>query len=334
MRKFILLLIIIVSLIPLKINAETYGSISGRVLTDSGIPIEGVFTKVENYKNIDEKISLGSKVIERYSKSNKDGIIKFDNLSSDKYYIEIISLPEQYKVLYKAILPTMPIEFPQGQNLVDINIKVSRFYGTISGKIFKEDGITPFETVDVRLSTKGWSKGYFSRDGNYIFKYEPSNDLWKIILTYGLLNGESEKFYFSDSTLNLSKLDDIKMNISLSSGNITGFYGTLKNPDGTIYTRGNSITIESITYDVSLTVDVTNSNYQIKGLVPGEYKFSIFVGDVEFETTQEEKFKFEKIVIDSTYTISAFGEQKQIDLICDESKIKIIEEKLSPIYMH
>ena len=159
--------------------------------------------------------------------------------------------------------------------------------------------------------------------------YEQNYDLWRII-TKTNNKSEQQKIYIDDSTLNLSNANDIIMDIIFSE-NDTGFYGTIKNKDGSLYTDNALITVNSVnTYKIHVSARLLNGNYQISGLIPGEYKFIVSFGDVERDTTNGLSYKYKVLSEDSTYTISTLEEQKQVDLLYDESKLKIIEQIIIP----
>lgn len=329
MKKLLLgfLSLVIILLIGKTVKAEVYGSMSGKVTTKEGVPVEGVVINWCNYGNAAEMLEMEKKGISSINKrsvTDKNGFYKIDKLVPAKYYIYLgleIILPKEYSLYKVTKMPNMPVELLKGRNLTDVNFEISRYYGTISGKVYKSDGVTPYKVgvVILKEDNEPLSGG---SDSSGVFKfdeYTPCGGGSRI-----MLNFYDDKYcYVSDIIIDLSQPRDItNLNVIAGEMPLTGFFGVVKNLDGTIFSKG-SVRVRSTKWNLLQNDGFINEQgyYQIRGMIPEEYKIII-------RPLDEKPDEIKNMTLDSTFSIKNIGEQKEINLIYDESKCKIEKMQL------
>jgi hypothetical protein len=256
--------------------------------------------------------------------TDKNGLYKLEKVLPGKYSLVLpINLPKEYSLYKETKIPKMPIELSEGKNLTDVNFEISHSYGTISGKVFMSDGVTPYKVgiAILKEDNEILSRG---SDNNGVFKfdkYKPSSGESKIMLCYE--EGSYSYNYVSDIILDLSLPRNITgLNIVAGEMPLTGFFGVVKNMDNTIFSEG-YVRIKSTKWKL---LDITGfineqGHYEVKGFIPGEYTITIHPISLESDIIRS-------MTIDSNFSINSVGEQKEVNLIYDSSKSKI--KKVQP----
>ncbi|MBI4652329.1 carboxypeptidase regulatory-like domain-containing protein [Candidatus Desantisbacteria bacterium] len=224
------LILLILSLITTEsqnIYAEVYGSISGRVLfAETGEPVKGILVSISVLDP--ETCTPLSCRISSTIKTDVNGNYVFNRIPPGEYKINLGDLTteynhyyydtsmgrlasgysdadcEKYKLfvgkksvddyVYRKVYEShnLPIKFLSGKNITELNILFKKVYGTISGKILREDN-TPFEgSIRLSASTIIGDTIYYPRyfgdftqkDGSFNLQLLQDSPGWNLFIYY------------------------------------------------------------------------------------------------------------------------------------------------------
>jgi len=186
-KTFLILMFSILAIIlfiPKNLEATIYGSICGKVMAgDTGMPLKEA--QIHLYFHHPQYGILNP----NYTFTDKEGNFCFKMLREGRYYVTYtpqhpyLGNDELFTVKYvnkKNYNWPDTIILEKGEN-VYITITADQIGGSISGRVLKGDGVTPFPDVNVRASSSegGHSIDRSKEDGSYLITHLiPADNYW------------------------------------------------------------------------------------------------------------------------------------------------------------
>lgn len=305
--KFFVLVVFIFSILFQPLYATIYGTISGKVTdeeTGTGVPNVGVHVYGRVSMTID---------------TDKNGKYKFKKLRPGKYTISFFPMPPHCDVSMPEIVYVGP-----GENVV-FN-KVVKLGGTISGKVFKAEGMTPFKGVYIRAFGRGAGSedSNTTEDGSYFLQGRlcPSSDYfitadckipgyaYKVIV--GITVEKVKNTEVRDIVFDLNDITGIEGHItsSIDGGPIANASIAFINKDILEPLINEPMLLGAINTD-------ENGYYYLKNLVPGDYLLHVLPPRREGMALQEWSLLIEKKYKNKEDVVVTKGTKIRVDIKLD-----------------
>lgn len=179
----------------------TYGSLGGNVYNHESYPVKGATVMLNNGLTVT---------------TDSYGAYNFDNLQDGSYEVTVTA-PNGYKYKYDNINKTVKVDGDTGLNFY-FTVKT---YG-VSANIYKSDGVTLAENVDIELKQNGKSlMTGVSDDGTLRITSLISGLTYELVITH---NGITTTKQFT--------VEDEDINIDIVISNVYTVTGTVKDYDG------------------------------------------------------------------------------------------------------
>jgi len=217
---------------PKNLEATIYGSICGKVTAgDTGMPLNNAQINLYSHH---PKYGISNP---NHTLTDKEGNFCFEMLREGRYYITYIP-PHPYLgndelftveyVIKKNYNWPSTVILEKGKN-VNIDIVADQIGGSISGRVLKGDGVTPFPEVNVNASSsEGNQWGDRSKeDGSYRITHLMPADNYRVELQ---LPGYGEK-RITEIRVEANK-DTSGIDIIVNTDDPTGVEGTVTASDG------------------------------------------------------------------------------------------------------
>lgn len=293
--------------IPRSLEAKVYGTICGKVIAgDTKKPLKGTIIYLYFH---DPKYGMLNPLEET---TDREGKFCFKMLREGRYYLTY-EAPHPYignDQLFAAKYASQrkndwpgTIVLEKGKN-VNITITVDQIGGSISGRVLRGDGVTPFPDVGViAQSPEGYSSSDRSRqDGSYRCTNLVPSDNYKLSIQ---LLGYAEKVIKPIKVE--ARKDTSGIDIIVNTEDPTGIEGIVTTPDGKpLEDAVVGINMKDIWLGAMNFTD-KEGRYSISGLEPGIYIMSI--------TKAGQRKKIEGIIIEK-------GKKTKLNVVFDTSQIK------------
>jgi len=296
--------------IPKNLEATIYGSICGKVIAgDTGMPLSNAQIMLYSHH---PKYGISNP---NYTFTDKEGNFCFEMLGEGRYYLTYIPqhpylgndelFTVEYVIKKNYNWPSTVI-LEKGKN-VNIDIVADQIGGSISGRVLKGDGVTPFPEVNVNASSsEGNQSGDRSKeDGSYRITHLMPADNYRVELQ---LPGYGEK-RITEIRVEANK-DTSGIDIIVNTDDPTGVEGTVTASDGKPLEGKIVGVFRTDKYGTGWNFTDKDGKYSISGLEPGIYKIRIGY-TMKIIDRPKEKI-IEGVVVEK-------GKTTRVDIVLDSS---------------